>query len=284
MNIVALSLPFPGAKRPLEEGAKLGMWTFILLGKGQISIPPADIFILAAWHPAYEQLLGLPGRIGVLWTSSAGEMDFTPVEQHYLNNINRDPQIDFIWFGDPSLARVYPRKGFYAPYPFDVDEVALPAVEKRNIVTLFCPTGMKKAIYPQLLAVKLIQGSVDLTLHTNIQGYDHILNELDCQRYGWLPDEEYKALVASARINLAVSWAETYHYQGCEAALMGTPSVGSRAIPWLPKSYTANPNSPLEIAAKMKYLLMHPEIDLKEHIRYICRKNNAKLMGIFQRL
>ena len=89
MKIVGLSVPFPGARKPLEEGAKLGWWDFILLGGSRVEIPPAEVYILAAWHPLYNQLIGLcsGARLGVLWTSSGGEMDLEPVETSYLNGI-----------------------------------------------------------------------------------------------------------------------------------------------------------------------------------------------------
>lgn len=229
------------------------MWEFVLLTGGRIAIPDADIYILAAWHSAYEQLLGLGGKTGVLWTSSAGEMDFEPVEQEYLRRIREDPRISFIWFGDPSLAKIYPEKGFYAPYPMDVDGVNPPNVEKKNIVTLFCPTGPKKNILNQLLAVKLVQSSTKLTLHTNVQGYESLFNDvrgIDAIRHEWLPDVEYRSLLASAKVNLACSWCETFNYNVAEAALLGTVSVTSGSVP-LPGLRVAFPNSPVFIAEQI---------------------------------
>lgn len=249
MRICGLSVPFPGAKRPLEEGAKLGMWDFILLGEEEIKIPHAEIYILAAWHPVYDQLTYL-GRTGVMWTSSVGEMDLEPVEQAYLGKLINDPKIDFIWFGDPALAQVYPEKGFYAPYPFDVNSLVKPEVEKKDIATLFCPAGPKKNILNQLLAMKLVQREIKLTLHTNIQGYDFPLSDLDHVRHGWLPGSEYNELVASARVNLACSSYETFNYNVAEAAMVGTISITSPTIP-LPGLSVKNINSPVHIAERI---------------------------------
>jgi len=256
-NIVAISVPFPGAKRPLEEGAKLGLWDFILLEGPRIVIPNAETYILAAWGPAYEQLLRLSSRskLGVLWTSSVGEMDFTPVEQGYLNRLLKDDRISFIWFGDPSLAMAYPEKGFYLPYPLKVDEADPPYVEKREIATLFCPTGPKKNILNQLVAMKLVQRDHKLTLHTNVEGYEVILEELDCVRHPWLPEVEYRELIASARINLAVSHCETFNYQVAEALTLGTSSVISATIP-LPGHIVLDPNNPHEIALTIGSILV----------------------------
>ncbi len=253
MKIVSLSVPFPGAKRPLEEGKKLGMWDFVLLEGEKIAIPPADVYVFAAWHQIYEQLLGLGGKVGILWTSSAGEMDFEPVEQEYLRRIREDPRISFVWFGDIALAKIYPEKGFYAPYPFDVDGVNPPNVDKKEIATLFCPTGPKKNILNQLLAMKLVQRERKLTLHTNVQGYESLLNDvrgIDAIRHEWLPQVEYTELLASAKVNLACSWCETFNYNVAEAAACGTISVISETIP-LDGLVVKDPNNPVHIAERI---------------------------------
>lgn len=247
MSTVAITAPFPGTRRVLEEGYKMGMWECVVLDGGSIHIPQADVYILGAWTPSYERLLHLPGKIGLVWTSSVGEMDFTPIEQGYLQAILRDPRISFVWFGDESLAQAYPQKGFYAPYPLCMKGAEPPTAEKRDIATLFCPTKPSKNILSQLVAMKLVQRQMGLTLYTNAQGYDTVLAEIDHVRRGWLPDPEYRALLASARVNLCCSWAETYSYQCAEAGLAGTRSVISPTIP-LPGKRVGNPNDPSEIA------------------------------------
>lgn len=235
MKIVALSVPFPGAKRPLEEGAKLGFWDFVLLD-GKIEIPPADLYLLGAWHPIYEHILSAPADKAVLWTSSVGEMDFTPVERGYLRGLLDDTRISFLWFGCHALGAAHEPKGFGAPYPFAVpeNEAGLPGIaEKKDIITLFCPTGPKKNILNQLYALRLAatKYGIDFTLHTNIAGYDQELRAIPkVVRHGWLDRPAYEALIASARLNMALSWAETYSYQAVEAALMGTPSLASPSI------------------------------------------------------
>ena len=158
--------------------------------------------------------------------------------------------ISFIWFGDPALAQLYPEKGFYAPYPFDVDSIVKPEVEKKDIATLFCPAGPKKNILNQLLAMKLVQKEGKLTLHTNIRGYDNVLRDLDYIRHEWLPNVEYRELLACAKVNLACSWCETFNYQTAEAALLGTISVISRTIP-IQGLLVENPNNPVHIAEQI---------------------------------
>ena len=215
----------------------------------------------------------------MMWTSSVGEMDFTPVEQEYLRSILADPRISFIWFGDESLARLYPRKGFWAPYPLDVDGLGSPYQDphKEDIATLFCPTGLKKNILNQLLAMKLVQRSRKLTLHTNLQSYDHILKDLDCVHHDWLPEAEYHKLIASAKVNLGVSWCETFNYQIAEAALVGTASVISPTI-LLPGIGIKNPNDPSEIASTILDCLSHGICDMRDKtVEFLTERNRQAL-------
>jgi len=263
MNLATLSVPFPGARRPLEEGAKLGLWSFTLLNEQTREIPAADTYIMAAWSPAYERLLSYGDRRGILWTSSAGEMDFMPIERQYLWEIMMDPRIDFVWFGDRGLAEAFPGKGFYAPYPLSCD-LQPPQVAKEDICTLFCPTKASKNIYNMLLAMKIVQRKQKLTLHTNIEGYEEILHDLDVVRYNyWLPTPQYHNLLARAKVNLAVSWAETFNYQVAEALLLGTASIISHTIP-VPGITVSGPNDPEDIAEIIHHYALAPEYYAQE--------------------
>lgn len=273
LNTVGISVPFPGARRPLEEGKKLGLWDFVLLEGESVRIPPAETYIFAAYHPVYDRLLSLRGRIGILWTSSAGEMDMESVEQQYLKHILDDPRISFVWFGDACLARVYPEKGFYAPYPLDTN-VPKPDMPKQDIATLFCPTGPKKNILNMLLAMRLVQKEIKLTLQTNVEGYD--LGGLDCVKQSWLPSADYRNILAAAKVNLAVSWCETWNYNVAEAALLGTPSVTCKTIP-LPGVKVQNPNSPIEIAEMIVFTATHPTIIYELTVAFALKCNQLLL-------
>ena len=267
MNIAFLSVPFPGVRRIGEEGEKLNLWKFVLLEGNRIKIPSVDVCIFGAWHPLYSQLLGLRDKLGICWASSAGEMDMEPIEQEYLQRILQDPRISFVWFGDQSLASIYSEKGFYAPYPLNAEHKGTQS-GKRDIATLFCPAGPKKNILNQLLAVKLVQREIKFTLHTNIEGYDGILKELDCVRHNWLPDDEYRNLLAQSKVNLAVSWSETFSYQVAESALCGTCSLVSETIP-VPGIVITNPNSPIEIAEKIIWALERPVLGEEYRLKVI---------------
>lgn len=242
----------------LEEAEKLGLLELVRLDRDRVRIPPADVYILGAWHPTYAQVVKVleGSRVGVLWTSSAGEMQFEPVEQDYLAAIIDSKEVEFVWFGDKSLGQVWD-KGFYAPYPMKLE--GYPRREKQDIVTLFCPATAKKNLLNQVVAIALLQREQDLTLHTNVPIDPAFAASIKLRyvQHDWLPDQEYKKLIASSKLNFAVSWAETLSYQSAEAALWGTASIVSATVPWL--KLDVNPNSPSDIACLAREMLKRRE-------------------------
>ena len=230
--IVALSAPFPGVSRVFEEGEKLGLWTFHLVER-ETDIPPADTYILGAWSPAYDAMLSrLSGKVGVLWTSSAGEMDLEPVEIEMLRHVLRDPRIDFIWFGDQSLGKMWD-KGFYCPYPLDYRPE--PSCDPQRVISLWAPGTLKKNLLNQLLAVSAFQGegnSVKLYTNVSLDPIRRLGITLDAVEFGWLDRKRYHEILRRSLVNLSTSWAETFSYQMAEATMLGVPTVSSSAIRW----------------------------------------------------
>lgn len=280
MKIVAISAPFPGVSRVFEEAEKLGLLEFIQPTQGnRIWIPTADVYIFGAWHPIYDNAIkALSGsRVGVLWTSSVGELGFESVEQDYLQRIISDDRIEFVWFGDRSLAEVY-SKGFYIPYPMQVKNVKLQP--KENIVTLFCPNTAKKNILNQLYAIALLQRESSLILHTNVPIEARFAKDIGLKyvQHQWLERDVYDKIIASSKLNFAVSWAETNNYQVAEAVLLGTVSIGTATIPFLPADMCVwNPNSPLgilELAIRLLYDERHKAQYLRgEVVKYFADAN-----------
>ena len=271
MKAVFISLAFPGVSQVGEHGAQLGLWEFVKLEGQRVAIPPADLYVLGAWHGAYSQVLtALAGeRVGICWTSSAAEMELNaPIEFVYLKQALDNPRIAFVWFGDPGLAAAYPEKGFWHPYPLEF--VPQPPADKRQILTLCCPDKPSKNIYAQLLAVAILQqGEPHLVLHTNIPDLRGLEGHLNVVQHGWLPRMEYDQLLASARLNLAASFSETCCYQAAESVLLGTPCLLSPAVPWAPKgtmvpSLTAELLDAAYLARHMDMLLEVPHQVLEE--------------------
>jgi hypothetical protein len=263
MSICAVSLPFPGVIRVLEEGVKFNLWDLVTLDRELVRIPQADVYILGAYHRAYDQIVEqLSGKICVLWTSSSGEVNLEPVEQVLLKQVVEDDRIDSIWFGDLGLASVID-KGFCAPYPIVYEEFEIQ--EKDNIVTLFQPMTLKKNLYTQLCAIKLLQQDHDLTLHTNVDLEKLSLPfELNAVQHGWLERSTLSEIIARSKLNFGVSFAETFGYNIAEATMLGCVSVVSPAISWAPLDCQVSyANSAIYIAQTAEYLLKHSDIMIK---------------------
>ena len=205
-------------------------------------------------------------------------MDMEPVEVKYLTDLLLDPRVKFIWFGDASLGKVH-EKGFYAPYPLSPD-LEIPRVEKRDAIALFNPGGLKKNNLNQLLAVKLFQrNNPGWLLETNLGAYQGQMDLLGVkyQLHPWLPRDQYQRLLASCRVNLAVSWAETLNYQVAEAGLLEVSSVVSRTVP-LPGFRVHDPNSPIEIADRLFYAIRHQaSMDIRRRVEAVALRNNQLL-------
>lgn len=298
MRRAFLTAPFPGVQKVGEHGARLGLWDLVVL-EGRVAIPPADRYILGAWHPSlYPQILDVLGvPVTVCWTSSSGEVGFEPQEQEALLAILHDPRVRTIWFGHEGLAEAFPGKAFYAPYP-----VALPdefpdlvkEKEKKTLLTLFCPNTPKKNIFNQLVAALLVQREMmvrgeDILLATNVP-VPPVLSELRLEQHAWLPQKEYEGVLRRSRVNLACSWAETLHYQSIEACILGLPSVTSAAVPWLFGRYEhdkrlyaqAPPDDPLRIASSISWVLWEQDEVLRSQRQSLAEwaaKANRRLLS-----
>ena len=67
--------------------------------------------------------------------------------------------------------------------------------------------------------------------------------------------------------------------------MLGVPSVGSRAIPWLPLEYCVNnPNDPQEIAIVGETLLERQGLGLRAHLIHWASISNAQLRDTFEAL
>lgn len=266
MSIKAISMPFPGVMRVLEEGTKLGYWSLTAL-PGPVIAAARDIFIFGAWCLGYPTMVSAikstsPNSIvGVLWTSSSGEVGFEPKEIDYLKHIIESPDIDFIWFGDKDLAALCD-KGFYARYPLKWEPKE--PVQKSSLITLFAPMTVKKNLFNQLLAIHYLQRDrPELELWTNVEReyIDALPFRVMARTPGWIPRVQYDGILARSKLNFAVSWAETFCYQAAEAAMLGTPSVLGCELPWMPydEKVNAYPNDVARIVQNAAYILDNAE-------------------------
>lgn len=202
-----------------------------------------------------------------------------PVEIGYLQHILQDPRIEKVWFGDESLAQVYPEKGFYAPYPLSTD-IKLYTGPKRDAIALFNPGGLKKNNLNQILAVALfLKSHPGWVLETNVANYEPVMKSLGIKYrlHPWLPTKDYLHLVGSCKINMAVSWAETNNYQVAEAGLLGVPSIISSTVPF--PGYSAKPNDPLHIVKAIEHAASEAR-DIPSMVRRNLLEKNTQLQTI----
>lgn len=265
MRTSTFSVPFPGAKRPFEEGQKLHLWDFTEINETTRELEFSSINMLAAWTPAYENIVEAIYqrnlKVGILWTSSVGEMDLEPIEKQYLRKILDDPRINFVWFGDKTLAQLFPEKGFHLPYPFytsnseySKDKLVKLQNKTKGGICFFGPQTKKKNILNSLIAVKLVPNNVyhvlysHIPLHTDdtkLLRIDHAISMARVEM-PWMDNAQYFDLIRNCRVNLAPSWCETFNYQVAESNLLGTPSIVSPTIS-LPGVNIVNPNDAISI-------------------------------------
>lgn len=297
--LVSISLPFPGVTAYLNHLSRvLGSKHIVLQPNTNIQMPKDATVIIGAWHPIYRDLIPrIQNKKGVLWTSSAGEMglEANGVEIIYLAEILRlldEGKIDFILFTDPGLAKVFDRDDtHWIPCPIATDLIKHESTKKIDGISFFAPQKLSKAMFNNLLAVKLVQRNEDTKLHTNVRGYENVIRmlKIDAEFYDWLPMERYHKLLSSMRANLAVFLlGEYFDYSIVENALLGVPSVVNAVADFYPLDDTKvrNPDDPTEIADKIDYALDHPELGGKARngILKLAERHNAKVNDVLDEI
>lgn len=310
------SMDYPGVSSVGLHGERAGLWDFNyleVLTPSSIADMKSDILIFGAYHPDYGRLLqGSFGKVGYYVTSSSFEVEQTgSLElqqlQHILKLLGRD-EINFVLFGDPSLAAVFSRdplldslnayglkKIYHAPYPLNPN-ITPPDVDKIDGVSLMCPAKLSKNILSQLMAVKLLQSEIGgchsptMVLYTNLSSYHSRLNLLGvrCELSGWIPQHDYYLLLSRMKINLACSFAETLNYNVFESSMLNTTSIVSPAVEWYAKLFpdlvVANSNNPLQIKEKVREWLDFDFSEVRGIVLQYARKNNMRLEEILRNL
>jgi hypothetical protein len=261
-----------------------GLWHFIPFEEFNPRNLTADALIVGGWSPVYRHLLqySLLGKKIVWIASSLGEMWLEPVELDFLKQILSLKEIQYIAFGDYEAAEVFKvnPKAVYLPYPIHIERFKQYNVEEKHDIVLFSPYTLKKNALNELAAVALIQRDQPIMLHLNNPETAKLADFLGVkyQYHGWLPDEEYYQFLASMRVSLQCSIAESFGYFGIESALLGVVPVTSPTIKWnLPELTVQNINSPSAIADKIKVALNFDPTPLKEKIITLARENNILL-------
>jgi glycosyltransferase involved in cell wall biosynthesis len=268
-----------GVNSVLSHGQGIGLWKYVPL---ETSLPEADLTILGGFHPLYPHLLSkISGKKAILWCSSLGEIWLEPTEESFLKQIEHSSNIDLIIFGDPEIADVLEVKnGIHLPYPVDLQRFEGKDSAQREHICMFGPATRKKNSLNQLAAVKLLQKIQRVRLCLNTPELAMLANFLgiDFDYCPWLPQAQYYDFLAKMRVSLQVSYAESFGYSSLEAALLGVVPVTSSTIRWnLDRLTVANPNSPREIAEKVRLALGYDIKPLQQSIHHMAEENNTVL-------
>ncbi len=264
---------FVGASRVLRELKSLGMSDFVWLDELQFPVKDYDICILAAWHPSYNMLLDqIHAEKWIVWTSPFLQSELTNVEIQFLDYILRNDQIEKVWIGDKTCAKVLEDnpKTFHCPYPLNIESIQpyWKYVEKENYIGIFLPfRNPQKNILTQLGAIKLLQKDFpDLELHTNgmtptQQRFAQTLgiNYID---HGWLPEKNYFRLIQQCKVISHVTLSESFAYSVFDAMYLKTPVIVSKTIAEnfnfvddVNTLTVKNPDNPVEIYQKLKHIV-----------------------------
>ena len=272
----------------------------------------ADLVILGGWVDQYQTILrdlkGKACKKAVWFMSSLGQSGFTPqlCEYNFLSTIFElmDAKlIDYLIVGGRKI--YYPLRKLHdniilLPFPFNYNKYETYQKPKTPWkVVFFSPKATYKNVVNQLAALSLAQEThPDLEVHVNNlagTGFEFVadLFKLKYNSYGWLQDEEYYSLLGSAACSMQVTYAEVCNYGAMTAMAMGTPTLLSNVVDWLP--YTKlNRNlvmgrfdSPEEIASKIITIAENPQHysdHVKRMIRVVADKHNQGCNHILREL
>lgn len=242
------------------------------------------LVIFNGWSAVYARVLAALRRqataFAVLWHSGPGQTDLAG-EWPALAAIVGERRIAHLFIASESLyATLAPRlrNARHLPNTLARAEWDAPKRQPRRPsgtqITLFAQPAesARKSVTSCLLALGTLRRRCRLHLNgLSLEPRYRMLLDLLRLRYrdwGWMPPQQYDAVVRRASLGLQVSFAETYGYVVAEHLARGVPVVGSAAVPVLARLSPAvrrrlivtNPDDPAEIGAKIRFLLDHPRV------------------------
>lgn len=286
---------FVGASRVLKELSNIGLADFVYLDSLELPLKH-DLVIFAGFHPSYNVLIPrIEAERWVLWTSPLLQAELAEVEIPYLECLLHNDDIQRIWVGSKGCYEALKdvsEKVFYCPYPVDVKRVRAHKAEvEKDAVGMFLPFhNRQKNIYGQLAACRIFQKEHPLKLYTNgmLPSQRRFANNIGVlyEDLGFLPEDEYYRWVQKFQLMLHVTLSESWAYVVSDAMLLGTPCLVSRALDWVDPSLgltVENPDSPVEIAEKMRQALASPTLSkrVERNAFKIAKRNNHELTDFF---
>ena len=287
----------------MRHGHAEGLWTRVNFQElDTIEQDSNTTIILGAFTPSYTQVIhklrDKGFRVGILWTSSLGQMEQVPEELTFFNEINtllQNNALDFILCGDWTLPLVF-KNLLYAPYPVHYDNEM--EIKTRPFeVGIFLPQHHRKNILNQVFSLPLLLGMFpNITLHHNLRlpspiGVPIVAHPFISHR------EAFMFTISNLRLSLMVTHTESFGYSFIDAVLAGTiPIVGPAMAEYFQKDcfpdfaipiVCPNPDSPREIALTIAPWLECSDNTYKEAIaelrtglKKLAKKNNAQLKKI----
>lgn len=269
---------FPGICSVGNHGRGLGLWDLGFVEGGLPSLADYDGVILAGTlvqgfdvQNAFKDMIvkcnAADVPVGVLCTSSIGQMEFTlniepALLLSWLGWLEKR-EIDFLFVGSKDLYELVKAdrvRHFSYPVMAAAFEKSQHGLKIPDSVGLFLPGHPRKNVQNQVAAV-ILAGRV----RPGLRGYTNLKNYLDLnpeifEIFGWLPDiVEYWSVVSKMKIVLHVSHTESYAYAVAEAVSLGTLPIISQTIRdnlGLPQELVVrNPDSALEIASRITQIL-----------------------------
>jgi hypothetical protein len=193
--------------------------------------------------------------VGVLWTSTLAQSEYSPVELEYIRTIKRlveQKVVHYVWFGDAEWLHYFGKeKAFWAPYPLSIREKV--EVERMiRHVSLFGPIHPRKNVLNQIAACKLS----DVMVHIN-DADSKLLDFLNAfgigyVRHGWMSEDEYFKTIASMQLGLQVSHEgiESFSYVLFDHLMMDIPCLTS--VSWAPDELIVRPTDIMGIAGRIE--------------------------------
>jgi hypothetical protein len=287
---------FPGVSAVFEHASSLGIGKRIALHELNYGVFNSDdLLVFGAWDSELYpmRIRRLKCKKAVLWTSSWGQMSFSPnqVEVHQLEhilNLLKNGKIDTLLIGSKEVYEYYKNtlNLYHFPYPFNSDLMLRYRASEKipNSVGLFIPPGSQSR--KNYLNMKI---GFELARRKN-QKIELYTNET------WLPKEQYHELLSKIVLNLHTTFVESFCYQVAEALFLGTLSLISPCIRDnlnlnldLDFLTVFNLDSPREIAEKIIKIMNLSEAEYKKalaqqesKLRELIASNNKSLKELME--
>lgn len=258
--------------------------------------------IFGGWHGVYEPLVDAAraagAEIGVLWTSSAAQTDFS-AETVTLASLLRDRRVTRFFAASDALVGALGAAGrpsHVLPHPFSIAATPPVAAKPKGMVPVVSLFGAPNELRRKnALTCLLALANFDVPYVLRLNGlseraeYRTFLDELKIpfEDRGWLDADDYARALDEVDVGLQVSLAESFNYVVAEHFARAVPVVVSRSVPvahGLPERVVrllvvADPDDPGEIREKLRVLLTDREARreagraVREHIERVSARN-----------